>query len=119
MPRSRLTLSVINGGKKNVATLTRASVTDGDGSVLPTGAALSGAGVMLLAQIGADPSAKRCAPKFRRFLCREMSGIAAVCAAAAIVGGWWTAGPLNHGRLIMAAQSWLLNHGRLIMAAQS
>jgi hypothetical protein len=44
-----------------------------------------------------------------------MSGIAAVSAAAAIVGGWWTAGPLNHGRLIMAAQSWPLK----IMAAQS
>ncbi len=69
--------------------LTCASVTDGDGSVLPAGAALPGAGAVLLAQVGgADPTAKRCAPKFRRFLCREMSGIAAVCAAAAIVRGW-------------------------------
>jgi hypothetical protein len=38
-----------NGGKKIVAILTCASVTDGDDSVLPTGAALPGAGVVLLA----------------------------------------------------------------------
>ena len=58
------------------------SVAYGDGAALPAGTPLAGAGVAVLAQVGAD-----CAcvvAVFRWLIRREVSGIAAVCGIAAV-----------------------------------